>query len=322
MISLLEHIQYLLTVNDCVIVPEWGAFIVRYHSASISDGKYVGPYRELSFNPVIRHDDGLLASSIVRREGVSYDAAMTAISNGVEQMRNQLEASGRLTLARIGTFERNSSGAMLFAGVDSVVSIANKEYMYLPALEVEVHAEEELQPEANVVEFVPRKSSLLYNWMRVAASIAVLIVLCAVISTPVAVNRGVVDYAGISAPSITKAKILELPFVESGNGELYISMPDRESTTEVVDTVTPAPVDSVRMVATDRYFLVVASLDSRRQAERYIAHRPDEKLAIMENEGRFRVYAATGKSVKEARSLMVDEEFASIHPDAWVCRWK
>ena len=76
MITICEHIEYLLRNHDCVIVPGWGAFIAQYQPASFTeDGQMLPPSRLIGFNASISHQDGLLASSVMRREKISYDAA-------------------------------------------------------------------------------------------------------------------------------------------------------------------------------------------------------------------------------------------------------
>ena len=71
------HIGYLMSEHDCVIVPGWGAFIAQYTSAfSFYDsGLYKKPKRFVAFNSSINHSDGLLQNSLMRREGISYEAA-------------------------------------------------------------------------------------------------------------------------------------------------------------------------------------------------------------------------------------------------------
>ena len=110
-----RHIEYLVRYNDCVVVPGWGAFISRYQPALLGkDGKFLPPTRSLSFNQSLTHDDGLLASSIVRKSKVSYDAAMKQIANEVAVMRHQLTQNGEIAISNIGVFRQNGEGAIIF----------------------------------------------------------------------------------------------------------------------------------------------------------------------------------------------------------------
>ncbi len=319
MISLIDHIKYLLMKNECVIVPGWGAFIAQYHPSVIDGGTYIGPSRGLSFNPAITHNDGMLAASIVRREDVSYEKANSIIENDVEYMRSQFEHNGRLEFDRIGTFTRNESGAIIFLPAQADISIANSYYSLLAPIDVAEHSISRSEAPCeceNEIQFIPRQMHPVRRWMRVAASIAILVALCAVLSTPVSIQRDIVDYAFISTLSIQNPKAIELPAVDTEPHELIIAIPTDSAAVE--DVVPAVEANKFRMDVSDKYFLIVASFESRRQAERYKAQFPDESLEIIESEWRYRVYAATGSSVNEARLIMDNEEFAALHPDAWV----
>ena len=77
MISIVEHIEYLIARHDCVVVPGWGAFIAQYEASSVSAlGRWQNPGRQISFNSALSYNDGLLASSIMQREQCAYEIAM------------------------------------------------------------------------------------------------------------------------------------------------------------------------------------------------------------------------------------------------------
>ena len=70
MFSIIEHIEYLITCHDCVVVPGWGAFIANYDASTYDATKNVmaRPRRSIGFNASVSHNDGLLAQSLMRRE--------------------------------------------------------------------------------------------------------------------------------------------------------------------------------------------------------------------------------------------------------------
>ena len=85
MFSIIEHIEYLLTRHDCVVIPGWGAFIANYDTASYDDSRKLmeRPHRTIGFNANVNHNDGLLAQSLMRREGLTFDEAMRFITDSV-----------------------------------------------------------------------------------------------------------------------------------------------------------------------------------------------------------------------------------------------
>lgn len=73
---------------------------------------------------------------------------------------------------------------------------------------------------------------------------------------------------------------------------------------------------SIRFNEADPYFVIVASFPTIDQAKSFINAGKGHRLGILEMDGRFRVYAATGQSYASASSMtaLVNE------PDAWICR--
>ena len=74
-----------------------------------------------------------------------------------------------------------------------------------------------------------------------------------------------------------------------------------------------------RLNADDRYFLIVASLASLEEAQKFVASHRYQPLEILTIDGRFRVYAATGNNPAETLAA-ARGEVARNFPNAWVCR--
>ena len=76
-----EHIEELLYLHDCVIVPGFGGFICDYTSASINEktGTIVPPSKKVMFNKHLKQNDGLLIDWIARKEQIDYEKAQDSI---------------------------------------------------------------------------------------------------------------------------------------------------------------------------------------------------------------------------------------------------
>ena len=72
-----------MTRHDCVVIPGWGAFIANCSPARYDADREVmeRPHRSIGFNASVSHNDGLLAQSLLRREGMDYDEAMRFIAD-------------------------------------------------------------------------------------------------------------------------------------------------------------------------------------------------------------------------------------------------
>lgn len=304
-----------------MIVPGWGAFIAHYTPAHVdgSGDMLMPPGRSVSFNPAISHNDGLLATSVARATGMSYDTALGAVEAEVEALRRQLELSGEIVIPRVGTFTAGDEGTVLFEPARDC--IASARYRGLPALPL-VALEQDMAPDTETTE-EPRtlRVPLLRHFFKGAASVAVLIGLGITLSTPVIVDREKLNYASLSATDMvrtaTPAEEADIPAADAAGYELWVAgNADGAVTVDTVKAVTPAGG-----VKADqrRYYLIVASLPSRRLAEQQLAEMKDPSLAILERDGRFRLYAAEGSTYEEAQRPMADRSFAARYPNAWVC---
>lgn len=116
MTSLNNYLKKLLYQYDCVVVPELGAFLTHYQSASFTEatGQYLPPRKRVAFNEALRLDDGILINYIMLHESVSREVAQRQISQFVSDMSRQVDAQGRFDLDGIGAFSRNDEGRLQF----------------------------------------------------------------------------------------------------------------------------------------------------------------------------------------------------------------
>ena len=111
------YIFELLQSHDCVIVPNFGAFVARNISAKISsDGsKIFPPNKELSFNKNVVKNDGLLLNAIASNENINYEAAEQKIINWVKRINKKLEKQKYIEIKNIGS-----------------ISLENSKYIFIP----------------------------------------------------------------------------------------------------------------------------------------------------------------------------------------------
>lgn len=77
---------------------------------------------------------------------------------------------------------------------------------------------------------------------------------------------------------------------------------------------------AMRINEADSYCVVIASLTSRAQAEKFIASTGNKNLHILEKDGKYRVYAATGSTYNEAYSIARNSGLLTRYHGTWVCR--
>ncbi len=372
-----QHIEYLVRYNDCVIVPGWGAFVANYQPATLQKNNVLlPPARVIGFNSALTHDDGMLVSSIVRKSGVSYDVAHKQVSDAIFALRHQLNAQGEIAISNVGSFQRNDDGAMIFNPFEH--ASVSSSFIGLPQVNlVPIKKQAKIEEEKSEAQekdtiYLPIRRSLT----RIAASIAVVLCLGFVFSTPI-INEDAYQ-ATLSAPKISTLEKPKLKLNEPNGDELLVLNVANVDSTEsmtLVDTISRKRYqdkiayykqreerriaqrelimkrieerrlqklaikeaqknklndssqlnvqdksESVRLSPTDKYCLVIASLPSRAHAEEYIENSKTEQLEILEKDGRYRVYAATGESSKATLSNAKKSGLMAQYPKAWVCR--
>jgi cell division septation protein DedD len=101
---------------DCVILPEFGAFVSRYVSAEInrSSNIILPPSKNISFNVHLKHNDGLLAGYLANKLSVNYEAALELIRTYSKSISDTLNAQKRLELKGLGVLFINNAQQLQF----------------------------------------------------------------------------------------------------------------------------------------------------------------------------------------------------------------
>ena len=108
--------------NDCVVIPGWGALIANYASSSVESGKVARPGRLIGFNSTISHNDGMLATSLMRRHGIGYEQACSLIADNVTTFRRHLAGGNELAFGRLGYFKLGDQEKLEFVPMTQVAS--------------------------------------------------------------------------------------------------------------------------------------------------------------------------------------------------------
>ena len=113
--QLSKAITSLLHQHDCVTIPDFGSFIVKESSAKYveDEKKFYPPGRYISFNPIIKSNDGLLANYISSKKSITYNEALRKIGLKVIKWKKIL-SQDTLYIQGIGEFILNDSENLIF----------------------------------------------------------------------------------------------------------------------------------------------------------------------------------------------------------------
>ena len=97
-------IKELLVLHDCVIFPGLGGFVAQYASSSISDDNLIfkPPFKQILFNKNLTNNDGLLANSISKEWGISYEESVEKISSLLFKINNEIKTNKQFSFEGIG----------------------------------------------------------------------------------------------------------------------------------------------------------------------------------------------------------------------------
>lgn len=111
-----KYIEELLYRYNCVVVPEFGAFLAQIRSAVLhkATNTFDPPAKILSFNGQLTSNDGLLVSYMAEAENSSYEDKLVEIQEHAKQWKKDLRQGKRLELANIGELWLNREGKIQF----------------------------------------------------------------------------------------------------------------------------------------------------------------------------------------------------------------
>jgi len=110
------YISDLLYRYECVIIPEFGAFLTNAVSAKIDDNTHTfyPPKKVLSFNEQLKSNDGLLTNYIASVEKIPFEAASKKIAKKAKSLKSFLAQGETLTFKNIGEVVLNTNGNITF----------------------------------------------------------------------------------------------------------------------------------------------------------------------------------------------------------------
>lgn len=300
MISMIEHIEYLMLSNDCVVVPGFGAFIAQYTSSNncAQNSTFTSPKRSISFNASINHNDGLLANSIAKKASIPYAEALKQIEKSTTICRQALSDGSEVPFGRLGFFISNAEGHIEFIPFhheyanDDFFGLQSFSFPTLAERNAQVATEETVsetysEPEINI----GRRNWFSHKAVQIAASIVMLVCLTFALSTPIIVDKPTHQLATLNVPTPTmpKHKVVK---------------------TEEISLQKQVEAASEKKEANSngRYAIIICSLKKQSQVAQYFQENKDINPAnVIKKNGYYMIYFNRGDNyqelVKEAKQM-------------------
>lgn len=289
-----NHIECLLFSHDCVIIPDFGAFIVNHEAAQYEGRELLPPKVAITFNQQVNHNDGLLATFCQQKDSISYESAHKAIKAFVSDIHTQLKQGNRVFCGKIGVLYLNENQLISFEPSRNYIHPdyigLNKTGLFSLASLQEDYSSEK------------KKSRLIY--VAAAAAVALFFV------SP-SVNIGE-QPEGNRNQQADFSSLLTTTFVSKGSVS-HISSEETEKF-ETKDASTRILMPQAQGTSLRTYYIVVASETSKKRTDiltnKIKKDFPD--IALLESSGRYRLYAASFDDKQMAEDYL--ESFRKEHP--------
>ncbi|WP_314815374.1 SPOR domain-containing protein [Hoylesella nanceiensis] len=360
MIELERHIEVLLLNNDCVIIPNFGGFMVHHVEARYDekDHIFLPPYRTLGFNPQLKMNDSLLAQSYIEAYDISYPEAIKRIESEVDELNQILDNEGEYELNDIGTLHRNEMGSFDFIPCDAGILTP---YLYgLSSFELESLSSIKAKRNKEVIEtekettniptgiqalekanIFANQSSLSNNtedeqqdqeksirisisMLRNAAAVAILFVVLMLIPTPLSNKKDKLIQSELNTSLLYKIIPNDVITEKAGVNPLekIASKPQTENAKAVKAKEVVEEVNTPKKQETF-YTIVLASRITKKNAEAYtesLKSKGLENAEMIAKGAHVKVICGRYESVKEAYKAMNKLNNNPDFADCWVTK--
>lgn len=114
--SIVSLIETLLYEHDCIIIPNFGGFVVNVKDFEFNakEGKIYPRKRWIAFNERLCSDDGILATAWAKQEGISHKLAFDQINQFSKNLKEYLKDNQSVILPKLGTFSLTAESKISF----------------------------------------------------------------------------------------------------------------------------------------------------------------------------------------------------------------
>jgi len=112
-----KYIQELLENNNRVIIPDFGAFLVRATSKNKDKKDLALKLEDIYFSPFLKFNDELLSKYIIEKENISKEEANSKISEFIKLVKTELDNEKPFIIENFGKFIIDKQGKVQFITV-------------------------------------------------------------------------------------------------------------------------------------------------------------------------------------------------------------
>lgn len=320
-----HHIKILLSEYDCVIIPDFGAFVADYRPPVLDGDQSAIPGKDILFNRQLTRNDGLLINAIIEADNCSYEEARKSIATDIADIKKQLDSGETFTFEGIGQMMLDETGFIQFLVADDnscLLDAYGLQAIHLDKIDKDTPHQELT---SNTIDNNNKRT-----FISITAAAAVVALL--LIFSPPLSDKAVVDKAGISfdttpaeMPSLSQEQ-RDLPKADQEALSLPLS---RKNATETDTEKTKTQQESAKgetitnILPEKAYHIIIASLPNQKLAEQYVYNFTKkydfDTIQTLSGNERYRISVANFSQKKEAIAFV--KSLRLLNPkfgDAWV----
>lgn len=321
-----QHILFLLRQNDTVALPGFGFFSFQ-HKASVFDKeemKFLPPHTEIAFYPGIPEDDSLLVESYMRNCLLTESEALEMLEADLDTLQKTLFEEGEAKLKGIGTIS-SIDGILYF---DSEYE-GNGILPSIPLLSADnglkkAEKRETCSAAFNQVNVIPenycyhnpRNYYFAINKKVANFAATFLLVIAVAVCTLVPVGQ---PQSSPSTAFISPVKVYNETSADNNNEmatlEVAINLPE---TSMEVSRQIPETEANAEVMASEKYYAVVAVFKNEKQVEDYINGLSDDNNEFEVIRKGKNKYITVASDTNKASLTDKLSEIRKKYPDAWV----
>lgn len=109
-----EYIKELIASNNRVIIPNFGAFLLRATSKNKNKKDLASKIEDIYFSPFLKFNDELLVNHIMKKENLDQKASLEKINEYIKTIEDTVKKEGVFTIEGLGEFYQDAQGKIQF----------------------------------------------------------------------------------------------------------------------------------------------------------------------------------------------------------------
>lgn len=284
--KIFEKLEFLLTIHNCVAIPDFGGFIINIDPAVLcSNGEINPPKQNIVFNPDLKHDDGILTSYISKDENIPYNIASRKIKSVVSELKIDIKSGKRIVCSRLGELIMNDEGNITF--------IANKLMLFPLLLGLTPTEIKRLSVIDNIAIKERRNVSLKYVTGSIAAAAAAILLFIAP--------------SGNIKDTNIESNIQNADFISGITSSLSSINQENIEAVTITNNTEEAVVAETKTISPRTYYIVIGGEEDKNRAEILldkIQKNSFPKADILFTNDRYRIYVSSFEDKTEAEAFL------------------